>query len=472
MMGRFGKVAALNIALAALFLVFATIPGCGGGGGGGALVQPDDGQYGSVLNFEEFDTAPHALPVEALLVPPLPPLLPTKALLTNAPAVSMQGTPGHLGSPGTCEAQSFGYGLGSYTAARSPDGAILWDAELPGNEVSAAFQFALAVEKGFATCPKGGQATEYLSRLIAFGSPSAADVPYEPSCDYFNHIDLAKVYPNATRLRIGSFATFHIEMPTALGRIKGYLTNGQAVAFSGRVLKNYGRAPILTDGVLYETEIMPKSGHGQVLVGYDDKLGKPGKTGALLVQNSFGTAWPPASAGKSPAPPGKVYWSYHSFLTTQKLAAVAYPRDPSPPSGTILDASVATAPAASITRAFQWAPAGGSDVFLIFLHQFADPVQITSLGIKEPAPGKETAVAAYGQFISTGYTYLQRSDGHEFLPGDYDLKFQATLADGTNVIYSGMIAVGDAQPTTPPSAGMSAAGPILDTVGQVVLLTP
>jgi hypothetical protein len=470
MIGRSGQTVACGIALMA---AFAGIAGCGGSSGGGPVVQPDDGQYGSVLNFKEFDTAPHALPAEALNVPPIPLVLPSKALLTNTPAVSMQGTAQHPGSPGTCEAQSFGYGLGSYTAARAPDGAILWDAALPGNEVSAAYQFALAVEKGYATCPKGGQALEYLSRLIAFGSPSAADVPYKPSCDYFANINLTQPYPNAVRLRIGSFATFHIQVPEALERIKGYLANGQAVAFSGRVLENYGTGPTLTDGVLYETKIIENSGHGQVLVGYDDSLGTPGKTGALLVQNSFGTAWPPASAGPSPAPPGKIYWSYNSFLKTQLLGAVAYPRDPSPPSGTVLDASDPAAPVASITRAFQWAPAGRSDVYLIFLHQFAEPVQITGLGITEPAPGQETAAAGYGQFISTGYTYLVRSDGNEFLPGDYNLKFQAQLSDGTVVTYSGMIAVGDALPTTPASASMAASkGPIFDTVGLAVLLTP
>ena len=81
-------------------------------------------------------------------------------------------------------------------------------------------------------------------------------------------------------------------------------------------------------------------------------------------------------------------------------------------------------------------------MFLIFLHQFADPVQITSIGITEPAPGKETAAAGYGQFISTGYTYLERKDANEFLAGNYNLKFQATLLDGTTVTYSGLIASG------------------------------
>lgn len=462
-----------------LTLALALLSGCGGDknstpkAASAAPLETDNGQYGSVLNFQEFDTAPHALPAEALNVPPLPLVLPSKVLLTNTPAVSMQGTADKPGSPGTCEAQAFGYGLGSYTAARSPDGSILRDASSPDNEVSAAYQFALAVEKGFATCPQGGLATEYLSRLISFGSPSAAEVPYEPSCDYFDGINLVGPYAHVGRLRIGSFATFHIQTPRALEQIKGYLANGQAVAFSGRVLENYALAPALTDGVLYGTKIIPNSGHGQLLVGYDDGLGAPGKTGALLVQNSFGTAWPPASAGYSPAPPGKIYWSYNSFLTTQYLAAVAYPRDPSPPSGTILDTGDPMAPVASITRAFQWAPADSNDVYLIFLHHFADPVQIIHLSITEPAPGTTSASAGYGQFISSGYTYLVRSDGKEFLPGDYGLKVETQLADGTVVTYRGIIPVGDALPTTPPSAGMAASkAPIFDTVGQPAMLTP
>jgi C1A family cysteine protease len=52
-------------------------------------------------------------------------------------------------------------------------------------------------------------------------------------------------------------------------------------------------------------------GHGMMLVGYDDALGDPRPgLGAFLVQNSFGTNWPPA--GADPAPPGMFYLSYGS----------------------------------------------------------------------------------------------------------------------------------------------------------------
>src|SRR4029078_297571 len=124
----------------------------------------------------------------------------------------------------------------------------------------------------------------------------------------------------------------------------------------------------------YDTasNLIPNSGHGQLLVGYDNNAGAAGKKGALLVQNSFGTDWPPPTSG-SIAPPGKLYWSYETFLVSQKLAAVAYPYDPSPPTGTMLAADNPKAPVASITRAYQWAPAAGGEVVLIFLVHLAEP---------------------------------------------------------------------------------------------------
>jgi hypothetical protein len=49
--------------------------------------------------------------------PPVRPPVPSHAFLSNLPAVPQQGTAGDPGSLGSCEVQSFGYGLGSYTAA-------------------------------------------------------------------------------------------------------------------------------------------------------------------------------------------------------------------------------------------------------------------------------------------------------------------------------------------------------------------
>jgi len=81
-------------------------------------------------------------------------------------------------------------------------------------------------------------------------------------------------------------------------------------------------------------------------------------------------------------------------------------------------------------------------------------------------------VSPPSRFIGTGYTYLVRSEGKEFLTGNYHLKFQATLLDGTAVTYQGMIPVVDALPRVPPTASISASKkPILDTRGDPVVLT-
>src|SRR5215831_21102518 len=126
------------------------------------------GSFGSVLDFDAFNNAVQALPPAAFLTPRIQPPLPSSSYLSNLPAVSQQGTAAMPGSPGTCEAQSFGYGLGSYTAARLPDGLAKWNPALPQNSVSPAYLFALALSLGpnVAICPKGGLALEYLAQLV------------------------------------------------------------------------------------------------------------------------------------------------------------------------------------------------------------------------------------------------------------------------------------------------------------------
>jgi hypothetical protein len=253
-------------------------------------------------------------------------------MLTNLPVVSRQGTKDNPGSPGSCEAQSFGYGLGSYTAARNPDGSVKWNPASPELSVSPAFLYQQTQREERAAgqcgdqqciCPGGSEATPYLARLIAFGAPSRAEVPYEPDCCYLDAIDLARTYPDATRFRIGSFATFGIDPSQAgvIQLIKQYVANGQVVAFSGLVLQGYD-TPAFTGGVLAGVATIPDSGHGQIVVGYDDAVGSPTAPGAFLVQNSFGEEWPGARSGSS-APPGRAYWPYATVLATQSVAAVA-----------------------------------------------------------------------------------------------------------------------------------------------------
>jgi hypothetical protein len=470
-----GLKAALGLACAAFVMVWsiATAPAAALAGGKPCA---DSGPFGSLLDSTEFDASVHALPPAALLNPPVPPPLPQQAFLDNLPAVSQQGTAANPGSPGSCEAQSFGYGLGSYTAARKPDNSPKWNPALAQNSVSPAYLYALAHTIEGRTCPTGSLALGYLAQLVSFGAPTRDHVPYEPDCAYLDAIpgqrDFPQNYPAMQRFRIGSYAAFQVDSnpKVAVDLIKAYIANGQAVAFSGNVLCGYGLNLQLQDGVIYETATIPMAGHGQLVVGYDDNVGVPGKTGALLIQNSFGTDWPPASAGPSPAPPGMAYWSYDSFEQTQKLAAVAYPRSPGPPSGVRLDRS-AHAPMASITRAFQWAPSNLPGVYLILTHFFHDPVFLKSVALTEPGPGHTTATAGYGQYISTGYSYLTRNDSKAFLAGTYTLTLKGHDLSGNPITYTGAVDVGPPQPNMP--AGASMAGQIItDSTGAMATLSP
>ena len=443
----------------------------------------DDGSgpYGSLLDQAEFDRSVQALPPAAFLTPRIQPPLPSNAYLDNLPAVSQQGTAANPGSPGSCEAQSFGYGLGSYTAARLPNGSHKWIAALAQNSVSPAYLFAWGIWSGFAQCPKG-EALVYLNQLVGFGAPTRARIPYQPDCSYFSTIPHQRGfpddYPDMKRFRIGSFAMFNIhDNPQALQTIKQYIANGQAVAFSGFVLCGYGLNLPMQDGVIYETSYVigqdgQPAGHGQLVVGYDDNVGTPGNQGALLIQNSFGTDWP-ASAGatSSIAPPGMAYWSYNSFEQTQKLAAVAYARSPGPPAGVRLSGS-RHAPLASITSSFQWAPEGTSPkAYLILTHFFQEPVLILHVSLTEPGGQAITATGAYGQNLSAGYTYLRRTDGNAFISGRWGVSLQGTDMNGNAVSYTGFIQVGHSEPTSLSEVSM-AGQTITDSTGAVASLSP
>jgi len=445
----------------------------------------DDGSgpYGSLLDHREFDQAVQALPPAAFLTPRIQPQLPSHAYLFNLPAVSEQGTAAHLGSPGTCEAQSFGYGLGSYTAARRADGSLKWSAARADKSVSPAYLFAWGMFSGFAQCPKGGKALPYLDHLVGFGAPTRAHVPYQPDCSYFSAIqqqaNFPDDYPAMKRFRIGSYATFNIhnDPHAAVQKIKEYIANGHAVAFSGHVLCGYGTNLPMQHGVIYETSFIinaegKPAGHGQLVVGYDDDVGVPGQEGALLVQNSFGTAWP-ASAGAthSLAPPGMAYWSYNSFEQTQFLAAVAYPRALRRPTGVRLSGSP-DAPVGWITQAFQWAPDVPSPTArLILMHFFQEPVHLSHISLTEPGGQMITATGNYDQNIGNGYSYLSRTDGNAFLSGMWTVSLQGTDTNGKSVNYTGSILVGQSGPNSLPGASMS--GQIItDSTGAVALLSP
>jgi hypothetical protein len=412
----------------------------------------EDGLFGAILS--EFGQTgvmlalpPRALPPGAGPTSPSP--LPKRVELTNLPPVGMQGTIGSLGSPGSCISWSFAYGLGSYTAGRNPDGTVRWDASEPRNQVSPAFLYALIHSREQKTCPSGSS-EGYLSQLVLEGGPSVEQVPYAPDCCYINAIDVDHTFPMEGHFRFGSFASIllpatHDVSPAAtLSLLKQFLAAGHAVAFAGPVFTGFS-TPTLDHGVFYPTtwcESTPEKpcGHGMLLVGYDDDIGDPSKgKGAFLVQNSFGIHWPPASSN-SPAPPGRFYLSYTSFLNSQRSAQVAYPLDTSTPDVAPLASSSPNGPTAYVTIGHQWvdeAPTAGTvPATLILVHRFSEPVTLESVTIAEPPPSTASATQSNGYAFSNGYTYLVRNDGYAFLPGFYAVTIVAKTSIGL-VTYTG-----------------------------------
>jgi len=426
---------------------------------------PDElGQYGSDQEVASSTLAPLTLPPYALTASGSPGALPGRVVLTNLPAVSMQGTFGMLGFPGSCEAQAFGYGLGSYTAARTPSGTILWNPADPINQVSAAYLFALALSQGVATCSKGPSLI-YLEQLVTNGAPSAVDVPYQPYCCYFGQIDVNASYPDAARFHIGSFTIFKLtqstDNPSTIELFRRLLAAGHAIAFSGPVFHGYSN-PTLTNGVFAGTTgaLIPGSGHAQMLVGYDDSMGG---TGAFLVQNSFGTCWPPA------APGGTIWWAYDTFLQSQNLTAVAYPLADQPPSGTQLDSTL-NGVTAYVTAVNHWVdPNAFTNVYIIVQLQFSAPVFVNSITLTEPGTG----VAVQQQFnepMANGYAFIERKDGHQFLNGTYGITVDVT-AGGSSGQFTGSIAVGQSVPTTPTPAPIGTTD-IYGSTGAKAAVTP
>ena len=102
----------------------------------------EEGLFGADLDGFGKALNPLALSPRALSRP-VPHPLPDAVTLDALPPVGMQGTLSTLGSPGSCISWSFGHGLGSYTSSRHPDGAIRWNLQHPGNQISPTFLYAL-----------------------------------------------------------------------------------------------------------------------------------------------------------------------------------------------------------------------------------------------------------------------------------------------------------------------------------------
>jgi hypothetical protein len=165
------------------------------------------------------------------------------------------------------------------------------------------------------------------------------------------------------------------------------------------------------------------------------------------------------------------YWSYKSFEKTQLLAAVAYPRLTSFTGAPVLRSNSSSAPTAAIMRAFQWAPSDQPGAYLILIHFFREPVFLDNVVLTEPGSSPVTATAVYRQYISSGYSYLKRTDSNAFLAGTYKLTLNGHDALGQAITYTGSVKIGAARPAKPQGKSMAGQS-ITGSTGAPATLSP
>jgi hypothetical protein len=433
--------------------------------------------FGALLDAQSPQDALEMLSPQALAN--LPPIAtPARVVLTHVPPVVAQGGELHdLGSPGTCEAQSFAYGLGSSIASLTSSGTALRNVTLAENQVSRAWMYAKQTHEIDDGRCGGTRAYWYLNELVLNGSASEAQIPYEPNCSYLEAVDTHVEPIGAQRFTIAGFSARKINsdlLNEVLPIMKAILAAGFPIAFSGTVPSGYIRGLSLKDGVYYPVSWQLNSGHGQFIIGYDDTIGDANLgRGAFLVQNSFGPFWPFVKT-PNPAGGGRIWYAYKNFFEGQTLVATGYPlRDRT--SGIPLRTADSTAPSVTVTRAYQWSPIP-SRVYLIVQLACAAPMRLKRIALTEHPPTSVTATGYYADnFLSQNYALLQRNDGHAFLHGRYTIAIQtertgSQTTPGTTYSYEGEIEVKAPRYSSQPPASMKGVT-VLDSTLNVAQLS-
>jgi hypothetical protein len=433
--------------------------------------------FGALQDAQSPQDALQMLSPQALANLP-PASVASRVILQHVPPVVAQGGELHdLGTPGTCESQSFAYGLGSSIASLNTAGAPIRNVLLPENEVSRAWMYAKQTQALDGGKCGGSQAYWYLNELILNGAASEAQVSYQADCTYLEGIDTTIEPPGAQRFQIAGFSARKIDstsLTEVLPVMKAILASGFPIAFSGFVPSGYIRGLSLTDGVYYPALFQLNSGHGQFIIGYDDTIGDPQRgKGAFLVQNSFGPFWPFVET-PNPAGPGRIWYSYEHFFEGQVLVATGYPIAQRT-AGIRLRSSDPGAPVVTVTNAYQWSPFE-SRVYLIVHLSFDEPMRVLQIALTEHPPTSVTATGGYAaNFLRQNYALLQRDDGHAFLHGEYTLQLQTERTTQQNIpgqiySYAGEIEVQAPRYSSQPAASMKGVT-VLDSTLNVARLT-
>jgi ComEC/Rec2-related protein len=137
----------------------------------------------------------------------------------------------------------------------------------------------------------------------------------------------------------------------------------------------------------------------------------------------------------------------------------------------LLRSNSSTAPTAAIMRAFKWAPGDQPGAYLILMHFFQEPVFLDSVVLTEPGSSPVTATAVYGQDISSGYSYLKRTDMNAFLTGTYKLTLNGHDVQGRAVTYTSSVKIGAPRPSKPQGKSMAGQS-ITGSTGAPATLSP
>ena len=415
------------------------------------FADPSNGQLGAAITMRDSSgvleaLSPNALAGTLLEVKNAAPASSSAVVLSNLPTVSTQGVPGSLGNPGSCEAQSFGYCLGTYTAARNPDGSMKWSAADAANQPSAAWLYQwehAVVENDARVCPAGSGAKPYADKLVATGAPSTAAVPYNPNdapgvgklCTYIKGLSVTTAPPGSSRFLVGSYKVYGNVLngkASYLSQFKELIRHGHAIAFSGLVPKQYciESPPLTNDAFTAPAGFIPKSGHGQVIVGFNDAKGP---NGAFLVQNSFGPGWNPGPASDH-GHNGRIWYDYDAWFKGQGYALIMYSNGPMTSHGTALKTS-GSGPRFIVASANSYKDAKGEHA--VFVTQASEPVTILEL-LVTPHTGRPVSVKL-NEKMRLGYQYATRP--RVFPPGPCSVAYTVKTESGSTLTYKGSVKI-------------------------------
>jgi hypothetical protein len=326
----------------------------------------------------------------------------------------------------SCGAFACGYAVGSSVAAQTNGGSL--SEKSFQNSPGYAYKKAL-VENGIARATDDGSGTyakNYYNPLVAVGTASFAAVGYPSASLSLDQegaaIDAIKLDPSlvAPTSQLGSW--HYIQNYNNVDAIKRFLVTGRPVSFLWQIYKNYYD---YKSGLFAGTELTDGY-HFQAIVGYDDTQK------AFRVQNSWGQDW-----GES----GYCWMSYETYVAGVQEAHAVYAIKAQVPDGTgaTLDAtaddSAGGVPEMSIARVEQ--AQDGETVYLIFWHQFSEGLKLVSWEVTDPNGNRVTHL--HGHYSRTGYYYLTRRDGRQFMAGEYTVAFVFENAAGRRFRATGKV---------------------------------